>query len=161
MPKNRPYTQSAAIKLLIAADLEARKLLHPTVPYMYANKFSDKNANELTKCIKRCLQLEGQQVERVGSEGRMVKDDFGNWKRIKSSGKKGTADVSATIWGRSVKIEVKCFYTGDDTQNPDQKKYQAEVERAKGVYVIARTFEGFLEWFKRFADANGERLDYF
>lgn len=161
MPKNRPYSQSAAIKQLIAADLQARKEKHPTVPYIPVNKFSDKNANELTKCIKRCLELEGQQVERVGSEGRMVQDYFGNWKRIKSSGRKGTADVSATIWGRSVKIEVKCFYTGDDYQSPDQKDYQSKVERARGVYVIARSFSQFLQWFRAFAMANDDKLKYF
>ncbi|HUT43367.1 MAG TPA: hypothetical protein VMW95_03440, partial [Desulfobacterales bacterium] len=58
-------------------------------------------------------------------------------------GQKGTADISATIKGLSVKIEVKM----KDKQSPDQKIYQEQVERAGGLYFVARDFTSFKQWF--------------
>lgn len=79
---------------------------------------------------------------------------IGNVEWIKRSGQVGTADISSTILGRSVKIEVKCEATGDRYQSQGQKEYQEEVEAAGGIYVIARTFQGFYEWHKEFIN-NG------
>jgi hypothetical protein len=59
----------------------------------------------------------------------------------------GSADISATIRGRSVKIEVK---VGKDRQSEAQKRYQESIERAGGVYMIARDFDTFVEWFDEF-----------
>lgn len=61
-----------------------------------------------------------------------------------SSMQNGTADISATIWGRSVKIEVKI---GNDKQSQDQKNYQKSIENAKGYYLIVKDFDSFLTWF--------------
>jgi hypothetical protein len=61
-------------------------------------------------------------------------------KWIPGSGTKGTADISATIWGKSVKIEAKM----KDRQSEDQKKYQAQIERAGGLYWLVRSFKEFL-----------------
>jgi hypothetical protein len=66
---------------------------------------------------------------------------------IPSGSTKGSADISATIAGRSVKIEVKA---GKDRQSEAQKKYQADIERSGGVYIIARTFGEFLWWYESF-----------
>jgi len=65
---------------------------------------------------------------------------------IPGRGQKGTADISATIRGKSVKIEVKY---GKDRQSDDQKAYQAEVERAGGLYWIVRTFTDFMNQYNR------------
>jgi hypothetical protein len=43
-----------------------------------------------------------------------------------------------------VKIEVKI---GRDRQSVEQKAYAEAVERAGGLYVVARTFEEFIGWY--------------
>lgn len=62
----------------------------------------------------------------------------------KSNTTKGSADISATIAGRSVKIEVKI---GPDRQSEAQRRYQAAIERAGGLYFIAKDFTSFVEWY--------------
>jgi len=69
----------------------------------------------------------------------------GQW--TKGTGTPGSADISATIYGRSVKIEVKI---GKDRQSEAQKNYQAMIERSGGTYIIAKDFDLFLEWFDKF-----------
>jgi hypothetical protein len=69
----------------------------------------------------------------------------GKWTPGQST--KGTADISATIRGRSVKIEIKY---GKDRQSDVQKQYQASIERAGGVYIIVRDFDSFVEWYEQF-----------
>lgn len=120
--------------------------------------FTDRNTNGLTKCIISFINLSGYQAERISSEGRLIdtretyKDVLGNTrtigsvKRIKSSNQKGTADISATIKGLSVKVEVKCIYT-KDKQRLEQKEYQKKIEQAGGIYFIAHTFPQFYEWY--------------
>lgn len=122
-------------------------------------KHSDKTANGLEKAIVAFLQSEGWQGERIKNTGRWVDDSFtytnvmgqtrkaGSGKYIKGTGTNGSADISATIFGRSVKIEVKI---GKDRQSDYQKQYQAAIERAGGVYVIAKDFQGFFEWYTNF-----------
>jgi len=69
----------------------------------------------------------------------------GKW--TPGQGTKGTADISATIRGRSVKIEVKY---GKDRQSDDQKRYQQQIETAGGIYIIVRNMDEFIEWFDEF-----------
>lgn len=123
------------------------------------HQYTDKNANGCTRCIIDFLRFSGHQAERVAVTGRyidksmVVTDVIGNQRRI-GSGKyipptmtPGTSDISATINGRSVKIEVKI---GRDKQSPAQKRYQEQIENAGGKYCIARTFDGFIEWYREF-----------
>ncbi|KAF2380358.1 hypothetical protein BSN82_16780, partial [Acinetobacter baylyi] len=58
----------------------------------------------------------------------------GQW--TKGTGTPGSADISATIKGRSVKIEVKY---GKDRQSQAQKDYQKAIEKAGGTYIIVKT----------------------
>ena len=51
---------------------------------------------------------------------------------------KGSADISATIHGKSVKIEIKW---GHDRQSQAKAKYQSEIEKAGGIYLIVHTFD--------------------
>ena len=117
-------------------------------------------SNELTAAIIKHLKLHGHNAERISPEGRMVKQNrivsdtfFGvnrtvtSYKRIPSSMTKGTADISATIRGRSVKIEIKI---GNDRQSEAQKRYQEKEERAGGTYVIMKTIDQYLEWYSGF-----------
>lgn len=128
---------------------------HPTTPYpesFFRNqkKYNDKTANGLTQLVIRYIKFIGGQAERISSSGRPidrtkeVKDYIGRTYKIgsiewiPSTSTNGTADVSATIKGRSVKVEVKI---GNDRMSDKQKKYKADVEAAGGVYLLAKTFE--------------------
>lgn len=103
----------------------------------------DNAANALTRQIIRFIQSRGGQAERIAVTGLLRK--FGNgYKWTRTNMTVGTADISATIQGRSVKIEVKI---GTDRQSDEQKRYQKQVEDAGGIYYIARTFEEFLKWY--------------
>jgi hypothetical protein len=120
-----------------------------------APRYSDRTANGLTQCVIDYIRLHGGQAERINSTGRYIDRSqtytdvigrtrtIGSGQWIPTSGVKGTADVSATIRGRSVKIEIKM----KDKQSEDQKRYQEAVEAAGGVYLIVRSFAEFKTWY--------------
>lgn len=159
--KTKPtyYRKSAAIKELEELATSKAKEKFPTIPaeWLAPRTFKDNSANSLTKSIIEWIRLNGGQAERISSMGRVVNNSkkftdvlgrtrqVGGSRYIPGNGTKGTADISATIKGRSVKIEVKF---GNDRQSESQKKYQADVEASGGIYYIARTFESFLTWYK-------------
>jgi hypothetical protein len=126
---------------------------------MAFTKWSDNSANALTKCVIAYITYKGGQAERISSQGQYRegakiqvgtgeiayhKQLPGKWTPGQST--KGTADISSTIRGRSVKIEIK----QKDKQSDVQKQYQAAIERAGGVYIIVRTFDDFVLWYKQF-----------
>jgi hypothetical protein len=76
-----------------------------------------------------------------------IRRTVGSLTWIPGTGTKGSADISATIQGRSVKIEIKI---GRDRQSQAQLDYQADIERAGGIYVIIKTLEDFFQWFDNF-----------
>lgn len=152
------YFKMVAIKLL--SNLAFRRLedKHTLVP-KYALpkvKYEDKTANGLTRCIIDFIELMGGQAERINNTGRQMdgrktytnvlgnRRTIGSIKWIKGSGTDGTADISATINGRSVKVEVKI---GKDKQSQKQKEYQQAIEKASGIYFIAKDFESFYTWY--------------
>ena len=124
--------------------------------YIIRTKFTDRTANGLTKAIVKWINLNGYQAERISTSGRwvdnskVVTDVLGNQKKIgsgkyiKGSGTKGSADISATIKGKSIKIEVKI---GKDRQSEAQVEYQKAIERAGGIYFIAKDFDSFYEFY--------------
>ena len=149
-----------SISYLKAMYLERNRERFPSLPdaARVAPRYSDKTANGLTKCIIDFLRLKGHQAERVAVTGRYIDQskvvqDVAGFKRRIGSGKwipgsmqPGTADVSATINGRSVKIEVKIR----DKQSQVQRDYQNQVEAAGGAYVISTSFDQFLSWYESF-----------
>jgi len=121
--------------------------------------WSDNSANGLTKCVIDLINYEGYQAERISTQGTYVegaKIKVGENERqlkgkyIPTQGTKGSADISATIRGRSVKIEIK----QKDRQSEVQKQYQEAIERAGGIYIIVRNFDEFVEWFDLFIKNN-------
>ena len=147
--------------LLTALSVAHLKAKYPTFPQhaIPVPKYNDKTANGLTKCIIDFVNFSGGQAERINTMGRMIdntktvtdvlgnKKLIGSKKYIPSTGTKGSADISATIKGRSVKIEVKI---GKDRQSEYQKQYEHHITQAGGVYVIAKDFDGFILWFNQF-----------
>lgn len=116
----------------------------PTQAYIPMPSQEDTTANGLTRCIIDFIKLHGGQAERITVMGRPA-EVCGRVKWGKSHMTVGTADISATIQGRSVKIEVKI---GTDKQSKKQKKYQSDIERAGGIYYIARNFIDFVRWYE-------------
>lgn len=107
-------------------------------------------ANGLTTFICNFLHWKGHRATRVNVSGRLVdakeKQASGNVigvkKWIPSSTRKGTADISATIKGRSVMIEIK---VGRDKPRPDQLSEQVRERNAGGIYEFISTPEQFFE----------------
>jgi hypothetical protein len=151
-------------QLLKALELDDLRLKYPSMDERYIpfTKWSDNSANALTKCVIAYITFRGGQAERISSQGQYRegakiqvgtgeiayhKQLPGKWTPGQST--KGTADISSTIRGRSVKIEIKY---GKDVQSQVQKEYQASVERAGGVYIIVRSFDEFVEWYEQFTE---------
>jgi len=128
--------------------------------YVVRTKYTDTTANGLTKCVIDYINFIGGQAERISNTGRyidesrIVTDVLGNRKKIgsgkyiKGTGTNGTADISATFKGKSIKIEIKM----KDKQSEVQKEYQQAIERAGGIYFICHTFDEFLEKFNTFVN---------
>lgn len=149
-----------AIKQLKELSLAHSRTMHPDLPdyARVSRKYTDKNANGLTRCIKDFLQFSGHQCERIAVTGRYIdqsrivrdclghKRKIGSGKWIRTSMQVGTADLSAVVYGRAVKIEVK----QNDRQSEAQKAYQQQIERAGGVYWLVRNFDEFLSTYNQF-----------
>lgn len=101
-------------------------------------------SNGLTMAIINFLNWSGYNADRTGTQGRMIKDKTGNYKRITSGNRKGTSDISATLFGRSVKLEIK---VGKDQPSPDQLREQIRERGACGVYEFIRSFDEFFDWY--------------
>lgn len=144
MNKNR-YRKSQAVKDLERQALDHFRRDHPNLPG-YAippQSYRDDTANGLTRCVVDFIRYNGGQAERINTTG-MPEQRGGRIVWRKSNMTKGSADISATITGRSVKIEVKI---GPDRQSEAQRRYQASIERAGGLYFIAKDFTSFIEWY--------------
>lgn len=151
------YCKSQFVKYIEQLANEAAREKYPnTAPsWLAPRKFRDDTANSLTKCIITFLTLKGHQAERVNSTGRLIDNrktytdvvgiqrTIGRYEWVYGTGTRGTADISATIAGKSVKIEVK---VGSDRQSQAQREYQKQVEQAGGIYFIATSFEQFMNW---------------
>ena len=138
--------------------LQRYAITHPNYPQDYIPKtmYKDSTANGLTRAICDYINYHGYQAERINTMGtaREKKTTAGKvigvtW--TKGTSTAGSADISATIKGRSVKIEVKI---GKDRQSDAQKRYQENIERAGGTYIIAKDFDSFVEWYEKFIQNN-------
>lgn len=97
-------------------------------------------SNGLQTFIINFMLWSGHNAVRTSTVGRKInKGGKDIW--IPTSGRKGTADVSCTVYGRSVKLEVK---VGKDTPSDDQLKEQAKERAAGGVYEFVHDVEEFL-----------------
>ena len=141
---------------------QSLKSRYPNNPYYPRPKYTDKTTNGLTKCVIDYITFSGYHSERVNSTGaikdnrKTTTDVLGNLRTvgsvqwIKSTTQTGTADISSTIKGQSVKIEVKCEATGDNKQSKAQIEYQKQIQAAGGVYLIVRNFTDFYNWLNEY-----------
>lgn len=63
---------------------------------------------------------------------------------IASGAKKGTADITATVFGKSVKLETK---HGSDKPSDEQLAMQVKERKAGGIYQFTNTIEEFFVWY--------------
>lgn len=122
-------------------------------------KLKETGANDLTRLVIDFLILNNCQAERISSQGqyrdgrKQVTDVIGRVRTVgsamwtKGTSASGTADISATIKGHSVKIEIKW---GKDVQSTEQKKYQNAIEKSMGIYIIVKSFDDFVLWFDNY-----------
>ena len=96
-------------------------------------------ANGLTQFICNFINWSGYRATRINTMGRMV---GGRW--IHSTTRKGSADISSTIKGRSVMWEVK---VGRDRPRPEQLAEQAKERAAGGIYEFVSIPEQFFAIF--------------
>ena len=142
------YRKPESVKLLEQLHFERKRLKHPDNPYPVKAKFRDDSANGLTKCITAWMELNGYFAARINTTG-TYSQKLGKY--IHSGSRKGMADVTAVVNGRHVSIEVKY---GKDRLRPEQIKVRNEVEAAGGVYIVASTFDNFLEQIKSILETN-------
>jgi Holliday junction resolvase len=116
---------------------------YPTVPAhaLPRSRYKTATANGLTRAIIQWLTLNGCYAVRVSSAGRYLPSSK---KFIPSTTRRGTADIHAVIGGRHVSIEVKI---GRDRMSEAQEKAKTEIERAGGLFLVARDFDSFIEWY--------------
>jgi len=92
-------------------------------------------ANGLTNFICNYLNWMGHRATRINVSGRKVKDKW-----IRSTTRKGTADISATINGKSVMIEIKI---GKDKASEHQLAEQIKERNAGGIYEFISSVDEF------------------
>ena len=94
-------------------------------------------SNGLTSFIVAYLGWTGNRATRINVQGRVV-----NGTHIPSATRKGSADVSSTVGGKSVMWEIK---VGRDRPSPAQIKEQARERKAGGEYLFTHSAEEFFE----------------
>ena len=94
-------------------------------------------ANGLTQFVCNYINWMGYRATRISTTGRQV---GGRW--IYGTTRKGTADISATINGKAIMIEIK---VGKDRPSEYQLKEQAKERAAGGIYEFISTPDQFFE----------------
>jgi hypothetical protein len=141
-----------AINELSRLALEGKRERFPNVPAygIVIPKYSDKDANGLTKCIIEYFRLHGGYAVRINTQGQ-YNEKLGKW--TKSTTKLGTADIHACLNGIHISIEVKI---GKDTLSEYQVKTQDQVKAAGGRYFVAKDFQSFWEWVNQRKESGNE-----
>ncbi len=136
--------------------------LHKTAPKFYeasggrdmnVKAYKDTTSNALTNCIIDYINFKGGYANRINTMGVARKERinlaFGNYRDkityTPSTTNKGTADIKATIQGRSLDIEVKI---GPDKLSDHQIKERERITKAGGLYFVAKDMESFVQFYK-------------
>lgn len=149
------WQQRTAPGFFAASGGESQKIKYPKVT----------SSNGLRRAIINFMIWEGHHLEATNTMGRPIDkrvtviDVLGRSRMIgsiewqKGSGVKGSSDAKGhiNIKGRDYAIplyvEIKW---NKDMQSDEQKKYEASVTKTKGIYIVAKTIEGFFEWYFEF-----------
>lgn len=105
-------------------------------------KPNDSKANGLTNAIVDYCNWTGSLANRINTMGVF---DAKRGKYRHSTTRRGTADISITINGKSVWVEVK---VGRDKMSEHQNKFREDIERAGGIYFVAHSFPEFYQFYQ-------------
>ncbi|MBO0937866.1 VRR-NUC domain-containing protein [Fibrella sp. HMF5335] len=121
----------------------AKAAKHPTLPphARIKAKYSDKSANDLTRCIVDFFTYSGHFATRLQSVG-TYREDLKKF--VGSQQRRGLPDVFAVVHGRAVHVEIK---VGKDQLSNDQKEAIADLQKSGAAVYVARDFQGFFDWF--------------
>lgn len=146
-----------ALKILTEMDAIQKRIDSPSIPanYIVGTKYKETCANDIEKAIERFAKVVGFLAERTKTQGRQMDAKYINTslgrvqvsapKYVTSTSRKGSSDMKLLIPNIGyVACEIKF---GRDTQKPDQVKYQKDVEKNGGIYIIVKTFEEFIIWY--------------
>lgn len=113
------------------------------------------SAASMEKQVIEFLKLSGHQAEKIAVTGRFIdntktsvtstgfRQTVGSKKYIPSTSTKGSADISSTIHGVSVKWEVK--FSKGDKQSTEQKQYESAIQTSGGFYFVIRNLDEFYQ----------------
>ncbi|MCC5612897.1 VRR-NUC domain-containing protein [Nostoc sp. CHAB 5834] len=134
---------SNALAHLINLADQRKAQRSPNFPakFIPRSKYSDKDANALTKCIVDFCNLSGHFATRLQSTG-TYRADLQRF--IPSQQRAGLPDVLACINGQFVGIEIKI---GRDTLSQEQNEAIRDLQQAGARVFVANTFTGFYDWF--------------
>ena len=93
----------------------------------------------LTTAICKYLEWSGHRATRVNTAGRIVAGRY-----ITSTTRKGTADISATIKGRAIMLEIK---VGKDRPSEYQLAEQQRERNAGGIYEFIHSIDEFFNFY--------------
>jgi hypothetical protein len=144
------YAESYKAWQLIAYPASSKDF--GTLPVKYPDVTK---ANGLTNFVMNFLKWNNHRSTRINVSGRLIEQPekqasgivLGTKKWMHSMTRKGTADISATIHGRSCMFEIKA---GRDKPREHQLKEQELERSAGGQYEFIYTPEQFLEWYDQF-----------
>ena len=117
------------------AVVEDGHYFNPTIPKV-------NTANGLTKFIENYINWMGWRATRINTTGRVVGGRY-----IYGTTRRGTADLSCTLFGKSLMLEIKI---GKDRPSEHQLKEQAKERAAGGEYFFVSTPEQFFEYLDEF-----------
>jgi hypothetical protein len=123
-----------------------------------------RSAAQLEKVIVKYLLALGHSASKVSTQGTWVKgkkgvgmasslgkaESFDTGRYIPGGGRKGASDISSTIYGITVEIEVK--FSKGDRLSKEQIAYGAEIQKAGGFFMVAKNFDDFYHEFKDILD---------
>lgn len=127
-------------------------------------KYPDvRTTNGLTSVIQNFLTWSGHYCNRLNVMGRQIgtitRTEAGNLfddrKWIKSSTKKGTSDLMASIEGRMICIEIKNENTKDRIR-PAQVKERDRVESSGAIYLVMTNVDQFFQWYEHYTEQVNE-----
>jgi len=153
------WQQRTAPGFFAASGGESQKIKYPKVT----------SSNGLRRAIINFMIWEGHHLEATNTMGRpidkrvIITDCLGNKRQIgslewqKGSGAVGSSDAKGhiNIKGRDYAIplyvEIKW---NKDKQSGEQIGYENIINKTGGIYIVAKTIEGFFEWYEKFIN-NG------
>lgn len=142
-PNKDPTTQESKDRYRAAKYAYEDKKFHPWCAdgHFIEPDYPDcGTSNGLTDWVMNYIKWSGGRATRVSSAGRQLPGG----KFIPSTTRKGAADVSSTIKGKSIMWEIKA---GDDKPSPAQLKEQAKERAAGGEYFFVHNAEEFFALF--------------